>query len=144
MDGKEKRIEEERLEGEGRKGVREREKGFFLLQKENECRHEVWSEISIQPKSQQLKSLAGCGKQVCLAVKQTLSAGPWHPPRLMWTTQACGTGDKEGRRGECKTRIWVISRTQISHASSGSPSISPTQSFRKRFLVLYTWSLAQL
>ena len=40
-EGKEKRREEERLEGEGRKGVREREKGFFLPGKENECRHEV-------------------------------------------------------------------------------------------------------
>ena len=33
-------------------------------------------------------------EQVCLAVKQALPARPWHHPRLMYTTQAYGAGDK--------------------------------------------------
>lgn len=64
-----------------RETERESEREGILFFMERECGLGVWREIIIQPRSQQLKGLAGCRKQVCLAVKQALPAKPWHLPK---------------------------------------------------------------
>lgn len=64
----------------------EGEREIFLLKGDN------------QPaSSQQLKGLAGCGKQVCLAVKQAVPSRTWLLPRYMCIMQAYGEVRKRDR-----------------------------------------------